>query len=166
MCYARTTQQTSDAEPTLAQRWFTVYEAGPTPHQNRFNVSCPAGTTYEISRADPPAKIRPRPKAASLLGHRLGRRPNNKTTSVRCPHPPGNAGISKQKPWAKVGPKAGRLRRWPNTAQAQAQSLPSKTRTRPANVGTMLSHRLRRWPNTAATPAARPASAGLCLHGA
>ena len=98
MCYARTTQQTSDSEPTLAQRWFTVYDARPTPHQNRFNVSCPPGTTYENMRADPPAKLRPRPKAASLLGHRLGRRPNNKTTSVRCPHPPGNAGISKHKP--------------------------------------------------------------------
>ena len=56
MCYARATQQTSDAEPTLAQRWFTVYEAGPTPHQNRFNVSCPAGTTYENIESRSPGK--------------------------------------------------------------------------------------------------------------
>ena len=56
MRYARATQQTSDAEPALAQRWFTVYDAGPTPHQNRFNVSCPPGTTNENMRADPPGK--------------------------------------------------------------------------------------------------------------
>ena len=56
MCYARTTQQTSDAEPTLAQRWFTVYDAGPTPHQNRFNVSCPPGTTYENIESRSPGK--------------------------------------------------------------------------------------------------------------
>ena len=107
MCYARTTHQTSDAEPTLAQRWFTVYDAGPTPHQIDLTCRVRRATHMKISRADPPAKLRPRPKAASLLGHRLGRRPNNKTTSIRCPRPPGNAGISKQKPSAKVGPKAG-----------------------------------------------------------
>ena len=52
----KTTQQTSDAEPTLAQRWFTVYDAGPTPHQNRFKVSCPPGTTYENIESRSPGK--------------------------------------------------------------------------------------------------------------
>ena len=28
-------QQTSDAEPTLVQRWSTVYDAGLAPHLNR-----------------------------------------------------------------------------------------------------------------------------------
>ena len=101
MCYARTTQQTSDAEPTLAQRWFTVYDAGPTPHQNRSNAP-----HMKISRADPPAKLRPRPKAASLLGHRLGRRPNNKTTSVRCPHPPGQCRHQQAKTLSQSRPKS------------------------------------------------------------
>ena len=106
MCYARTTQQTSDAEPTLAQRWFTVYDAGPTPHQNRSNVSCPPGTTYENIESRSPAKLRPRPKAASLLGHRLGRRPNNKTTSVRCPHPPGQCRHQQAKTLSQSRPKS------------------------------------------------------------
>ena len=104
-------QELPSRQATPNQRWPNVGSPSTTLDQRhtKIDLTCRVRRAphMKISRADPPAKLRPRPKAASLLGHRLGRRPNNKTPSVRCPHPPGNAGISKQKPWAKVGPKAG-----------------------------------------------------------
>ena len=168
MCYARTTQQTSDAEPTLAQRWFTVYDAGPTPHQNRSNVSCPPGTTYENIESRSPGKTQTTTQSGFTAGPPF-RTPAQQQNNIG-PMPASSRAMqasASKNPEPKSAQKLDhRLRRWPNNAPAQAQSLPSQTRKRPANVGTMLSQRLRRWPNTAVTPAARLASAGLCLHGA
>ena len=165
-------QELPSRQATPNQRWPNVGSPSTTLDQRhtKIDLTCRVRRAphMKISRADPPAKLRPRPKAASLLGHRLGFRPNNKTTSVRCPHPPGQCRHQQAKTLSQCRPKAGpsSTTMTPNNAPAQAQSLPSKTRKRPANVGTMLSQRLRRWPNTAVTPAARLASAGLCLHGA
>ena len=85
MCYARTTQQTSDAETTLVQSWSTVYDTGPTLHQNRFNISRPPGThIFKYREQIPRQNSGPRPKAASPLGHRLwDAGPTIITTSVR-----------------------------------------------------------------------------------
>ena len=95
-------QELPSRQATPNQRWPNVGSPSTTLDQRHTKIDSTCRVRraphMKISRADPPAKLRPRPKAASLLGHRLGRRPNNKTTSVRCPHPPGNAGISKQKP--------------------------------------------------------------------
>ena len=152
-------QELPSRQATPNQRWPNVGSPSTTLDQRHTKIDSTCRVRraphMKISRADPPAKLRPRPKAAQLLGHRLGRRPKQHRSDARIPRAM-QASASKN-----PEPKSAQ-----NTAPAQAQSLPSKTRKRPANVGTMLSHCLRRWPNTAATPAARLASAGLCLHGA
>ena len=146
-------QELPSRQATPNQRWPNVVSPSTTLNQRHTKIDSTCRVRraphMKISRADPPAK---------LLGHRLGRRPNNKTTSVHARIPRAMQASASKNPEPKSAQKL--------TAPAQAQSLPSKTRKRPANVGTMLSHCLRRWPNTAATPAARLASAGLCLHGA
>ena len=95
-------QELPSRQATPNQRWPNAGLPSTTLDQRHTKIDSTCRVRraphMKISRADPPAKLRPRPKAALLLGHRLGRRPNNKTTSVRCPHPPGNAGNSKQKP--------------------------------------------------------------------
>ena len=40
----------------LVQRWSTIYDAGPTPHQNRFKVSRPPGTHIKKYREQIPRK--------------------------------------------------------------------------------------------------------------
>ena len=103
-------QELTSRQATPNQRWPNVGSPSTTLDQRhtKIDLTCRVRRAphMKISRADPPAKLRPRPKAASLLGHRLGRRPNNKTTSVRCPHPPGQCRHQQAKTLSQSRPKS------------------------------------------------------------
>ena len=103
-------QELPSRQATPNQRWPNVGSPSTTLDQRhtKIDLTCRVRRAphMKISRADPPAKLRPRPKAASLLGHRLGRWPNNKTTSVRCPHPPGQCRHQQAKTLSQSRPKS------------------------------------------------------------
>ena len=95
-------QQLQDAKSMPVQRCSNVIDCGPTPNQHRSNLLCPLIPTYENIESRSLANPRPRLNAAPLLDQRLGRRPNNKTTSVRCPHLPDKCRPLQAKCWPSV----------------------------------------------------------------
>ena len=92
----------------------------------------------KISRADPPAKLETTTQSDSTAGPPFRTPAQQQNNIGPLPASPGNAGISKQKPWPNVGPKAGPS----STTMTQHRAgtgpePPQQTRKRPANVGTM-----------------------------
>ena len=110
MCYARTTQQTSDAEPTLAQRWFSVYDAGPTPHQNRFNVSRPPGTTYENIESRSPGKTQTTTQSGFTAGPPFRTPAQQQNNIGPMPASPGRCRHQQAKTLSQSRPKSWTLR--------------------------------------------------------
>ena len=91
-------QELPSRQATPNQRWFNAGPPSTTLEQRHSKIDSTSRVRRAPTFENPTAKLETTTKEAPLLGHRLGRRPNNKTTSVCWTSPPGNAGISKQKP--------------------------------------------------------------------